>query len=100
MSDSQPHKIPKTRPASSGNPPRPPKKTAHDLADGAPRGDYIDVPDPIAIEDLAAALRQEPQKILADALTFGKFSDIRAKISYEHAAYIAISYGFDARKVA
>lgn len=80
--------------------PRPPKKTARGLADGAPGGYYVDVPDPVVLEDLATALGQDPQKILADAMAFGRFKNVRDKIAYEHAAYIAISYGLEARKVA
>ena len=99
MSDSHPQKLPKEQSASSRNPPRPPTRTERGLADGAP-GDYIDVPDPVALADLATALGQDAQKILGDARAFGEFKDIHDKIAYEHAAFIAITYGFDARRVA
>jgi hypothetical protein len=63
MSDSSNKKSPNTQPAAAGGPPRPPKKTARDLEDQSPEEPHIDIPDPVVVKDLAAALGQKPFKI-------------------------------------
>ena len=73
MSDSRPRENLKPQPDSAGGPPPPPKKTASGLNDESPEGPHIDLPDPVVVKELAAALRQKPFRIIADLLEFGHF---------------------------
>ncbi|SRR6266511_122693 len=100
MSDSRPQKIPKTQSAGSGGPPKPPKKTARSLEDqpsGKPR---IDIPDPVVVGDLAAALRRKPFKVIADRMEVGEFASVHGTVTFETASKVAWKYGFYARRVA
>ena len=100
MSNSRPRKIPKTQPASAGGPPRPPKKTARDLADDSPQEPHIDIPDPVVVEDLASALGQKPFIIIGDLMKFGEFATVRMTVGFETASKVAWVHGFYARRVA
>jgi hypothetical protein len=100
MSDSRSRKIPKTQPASAGGPPRPPKKTARDLADDSPQEPHIDIPDPIVVRDLASALRQKPFVIMGDLMKAGQFANANQTVSFDIASEVARKYGFYARRVA
>ena len=100
MSDSRPHKMPKTQPASSGGPPRPPKKTARGLGDQSPEGPHADLPDPVVLKDLAVALGQRPFRIVADVLEHAhRFVPAGSEVDFETASKIAKKYGFRARHV-
>src|SRR5713101_5608051 len=99
MSDSRPDKVPKTQPASAGGPPRPPKKTARDLADDSPREPHIDIPDPVAVGELASALRQKPATIVADLVDLGVFpSSLRTSVDFELASKVTQKHGLYARR--
>ena len=98
MSDSRPQKLPKTQPAGSNGPPRPPKKTARDL-DEPPQEPHIDIPDPVVVRDLASALRKKPFKIIADLMEIGQFANVTATVGFQTASKVAWKYGFYARRV-
>lgn len=100
MSRESKGRIPKTQPAASGGPPRPPKKTARELADDSPGDSYIHIPDPVTLRDLAVALGQKPFIIVGDAMKLGLFATVRDSLAFEVAEKIAKVHGFDAHKVA
>jgi hypothetical protein len=100
MSDSPPRKIPKTQPVSAGGPPRPPKKTARGLDDESPQGPHINIPDPVVLKELAAALRQKPFRIVADVVELGRLAFETDPVDFGTAARIAKKYGFHARHIA
>jgi hypothetical protein len=100
MSDSRPHKSPKTQPASAGGPPRPPKKTARGLGDESPEGPHIDIPDPVILKELAAVLGQRPVRIVCDLLELARrMAFVDDPVDFETASKITKKYGFQARKV-
>jgi hypothetical protein len=100
MSDSHPDQTPKTQPASAGGPPRPPKKTARGLSDEAPEGPHIDIPDPVVLKELAAALGQQPIRIVADVLEFGGHLVFAGDpVDFETASKVARKHGFQTRHV-
>jgi len=49
----------------------------------------IQIPDPVVVGDLAAALHQKPFKIMADIMGLGQFQNIHGKVNFETAAKIA-----------
>lgn len=101
MSDSSPGKIPKTQPASAGGgPPPPPKKTTRGLDDQSPEGPHIDIPDPVVLRELAAALQQKQFRIIADVMELGRFAFAGDPVDFDTAARIAKKYGFHARHAA
>lgn len=100
MNNWRPQNILETQPASVGGPPRPPKKTARDLADDSPQEPHIDIPDPVAVGDLASALRKKPFKIVADIMRFGVFVNADETVDFETASRVAWKHGFYARRVA
>ena len=65
-----------------------------------PEGPYIEIPDPVVLKELAAALRQEPFTIVADVLELGHLKFASDPIGFKTAAKIAKKYGFQARHVA
>lgn len=91
--------VPETQSAPSGVPPRPPKKTARDLADDSPQEPHIDIPDPVVVRDLASALRKKPFKIVADIMRFGVFVYAEESVCFETASRVAWKHGFYARRV-
>jgi translation initiation factor IF-2 len=99
MSESNSRRIPKTKPAAAGAPPRPPKKTARDLADESPEEPHVDIPDPIAVRDLASKLQQKPFMIIADLMELGEFRTVRATVGFALASKVALKHGFHARRV-
>ena len=92
-------KTPKTQPAASGGPPAPPKKTARALEDDAPGEPHIDIPDPVVLTDLAAALRQKPFRIVADVLELGRMTFGKDPVDFDTASKVAWKYGFYTRRV-
>jgi hypothetical protein len=48
---------------------------------------------------LAAALKQKPFKIIADAMELGRFMTVHQTIAFDLAARIARKYGIHARKI-
>lgn len=100
MSDSTPRENPKARPTSGGRPPRPMKEMAWGLEGKAPEGLRIDIPDPIVLRELAAALQQKQFKIVADAMELGRFVLASDPVDFDTAARIATKYGFHARHAA
>ena len=100
MSDSRPRDNPKPQSDSAGAPPRPPKQTGRGLNDESPEGPHIDIPDPVVVKELAAALRQKPFRIVADLLEFGHFASAGDAVDFDIAARIAKKYGIHARRIA
>ena len=98
MSDSRLESVPKTQPASAGGPPRPPKKTARGLEDFSPEDPHIELPDPVVVKELAAALREKPFRIVAEFMELGRFVFARDAVDFNTAAVIAKRYGFQARR--
>jgi hypothetical protein len=96
----RPERIPRTQPASSGGPPRPPKRTARGLEDEPSGEPHIDIPDPVVVRDLASAIRQKPFKIIADLMEVGEFTNVHGAVGFEAASKVAWKYGFHARRVA
>lgn len=90
--------IPETQPASAGGPPRPPKKTARDLADDSPQEPHIDIPDPVVVRDLASALREKPFMVVADMMKFGVWVNADETIGFKTASVVAWKHGFYARR--
>src|SRR5678816_3073875 len=86
MSDRHREKVPQTQPATAGGPPRPPKKTAKDLAGDSPQERHIDIPDPVVIRDLATALEQKPFRIIADLMEMGRFATVHQVLAFEIAS--------------
>ena len=101
MSKPCPEKVPKTQPAFAGGPPKPPKKTVRGLADGSSKEPYIDIPDPITLADLAAALSENPVFIVADLLKPGRVTtDLQASVDFEVASRVTLKHGFYASRIA
>ena len=98
MTDSDYTEAPRTNPLAGSAPPKPPKKTARALADPDPGKAEIDLPDPVSVKDLAAALRQRPFKIVAEVMELGQFKNIHDTVAFDTASKIARRYGFDARR--
>ena len=99
MNNLSPQNIPETQPAYCGGPPRPPKKTARDLADDSSQEPHIDIPDPVVVSDLASALRRKPFMIIADVMKFGVWVNADETIDFETASRVAWMHGFYARRV-
>jgi hypothetical protein len=99
MSDAPPDRIPKTQASAAGSgPPRPPKKTARDVGDGSPDGNRIEIPDPISVKDLAAALGVKPFEVISDAMELNLFLSARTEVGFEISSQIARKRGFDPHK--
>jgi hypothetical protein len=92
-------KIPETQPGLAGGPPRPPKKTARDLADDSPQEPHIDIPDRVVVKDLASALLKKPFMIIADIMKFGVWANAEDTVDFETASRVAWMHGFFARRV-
>ena len=99
MSDSRPDQTPKTQPASAGGPPRPPKKTGRGLSDESPEGPHIDIPDPVILKELAAALGQRPFRVVADLMELGRLVLANDSVDFDTASKVAKKYGFQTRHV-
>jgi hypothetical protein len=100
MSTSRPNNTPKTQSASAGGPPRPPKKTARGLNDESPEGRHLDLPDPVILKELSAALGQQPFRIVGDVLELARrLVFVGDPVDFETASKIAKKYGFQARHV-
>ena len=100
MSDSRSNDNPKPQPDFAGAPPPPPKKTGRGLNDESPEGPHIELPDPVVVKELAAALRQKPFRIIADLLEFGHFASVADAVDFDTAARIAKKRGIHARHIA
>lgn len=99
MNDRRLQNIPETQPAFAGSPPRPPRKTARDLADDSPQEPHIDIPDPVVVRDLASALQKKPFIIVGDIMSFGVFAHANETVDFETASRVAWKHGFYARRV-
>lgn len=92
-------KIAETQPSLAGGPPRPPKMTARDLADDSHYPPHIDIPDPVAVKELASALQTKPFKVVADIMRFGVFVNSDESVEFETASRVAWKHGVYARRV-
>ncbi len=93
-------KTPKTKPASVGGPPKPPKKTARNLDDQPPERLPVRIPEPVALNRLATALARKPFQIAADLAMFGQWTtNARAMIDFETASKIVRYYGYEPEKI-
>jgi len=98
MSDSVRRETPKTKPATAGGPPGPPKKTAKGLGDQAPEEPHIHFPDPVPLKLLAAALGRKRFQIIADVMELGQFKSVHDTLTFDSAARIARKYGLHAAR--
>ena len=89
MSEPAEELFPQTQPSFSGRPPRPPKITARGLEDPEDPEGVIHIPDPIVVQDLAAALKLKSFKVVADLLQLRQFKTPDDLIDFKTAALIA-----------
>ncbi len=99
MSNPSPDRVPKPQPSRSGGPPRPPKRAGRGLAGDSPELPYIDIPNPIVLKELAAAIGVKPYILCADLLRIGRFAVTGEELEFGAAAMLAKKHGFQARKI-
>jgi hypothetical protein len=58
----------------------------------------IEIPDPITVKDLAAALACRPFLIVADLLQLKKLLNIQSQLDFETAAHVAARHGVELKK--
>ena len=98
MSDPGEERPPKTQPAFSGRPPRPPKVTARDLEDQPDEGRTVYLLDPVVVRDLAGAIGLKPYQVIADLLELRLFKSPGDTIDFESASVVARKHGYQATR--
>ena len=98
MSEFQQDRIPQTKPAAAGGPPKPPKKTARGLGENQPDNPELEVPDPITVKDLAFRLAQKPFIIVADLMMAGHCCFPNDPLDFELASKVIRKHGFSPQK--
>ena len=66
---------------------------------GSGNNPTIRIPDPVGVNDLAAALGEKGFKIMADILELGQFQNIHGTVDFETASKIARKHGYSAEKI-
>ncbi len=89
---------PETQPEFSGRPPRPPKRTARDLAEPGDPGNTVYLLDVMVVKDLADAMRLKPFQVVADLMEMKLFKVPTDTVNFETASKIARKHGFVPRK--
>lgn len=90
---------PKTQPAFSGHPPKPPKTTARELGDQTDQpGKPVYLLDPVVVRDLASALQLKPFKVVADLMELKLFKSPDATVDFETASLVARKHGYRAER--
>ena len=72
--------------------------SGRDSDDQPPEGQFIEVPDPVAVKDLATALHIRPFVVIADLMEMGEFATSRDLISFENASLVVSKHGYIARR--
>jgi len=58
----------------------------------------IQIPDPIAVGDLAEALGQRPFRVVADLMELGQMKFAGDPVDFETASKVAKKYGFETKR--
>jgi len=99
MSDAVPELIPRTQPAFSGRPPRPPKITTRNLEDQPDDpGKTVYLLEPVGVRDLASALQLKPYKVVADLMELRLFKFPDDTVDFETASVVARKHGYRAER--
>lgn len=99
MTGSGGEQVPRTQPAFSGRPPRPPNATARALEDqpGEPRR-TVYLLDPMLVRDLALVLQLKPFKVVADLMQMKLLKTPDDPVDYAIASAVARKHGFRPEK--
>jgi len=58
----------------------------------------IQIPDPIAVKDLAEAVGQRPFRVVADLMELGQMKFEGDPVDFETASKVAKKYGFETKR--
>jgi translation initiation factor IF-2 len=90
---------PRTQPAFSRPPPRPPKVTARDLADQPDEpGKIVYLVEPVVVKDLATGMGLKPFQVVADLIKLKLFKSPEDTMDFETASSIARKHGYRAAR--
>ncbi len=100
MNMSEADGIPRTQPAFSGRPPRPPKITARGLYDQPDEpGPKVFISDPVIVTELARLLNVKPFKLVATLIRMKIFVQANEAIEFKTASAVVREYGFEAERL-